>query len=148
MPHERGLTLTEIVMVIVLIGLMSALAFPYIGDAITAQNVRSARAAVVTMHAKARATAIQRATRTVLEIDGSRLRVLWRDPATGLMQPLPATPDQDLYERYGVTLSTDRTQLSFDARGLGNDAGTTTIYVRKGSLVDSVVITAIGRVMN
>lgn len=142
---NRGVTLMELLVVIVLIGVMAGLAMPRIGTAITEQNVRSARNAVVMMHAKARSTAIQRSRRTVLWFDGNKVIIRSQDPMT-LDVDTVGVPD-DLREKYGVTLLSSRDSLVFDPRGLGTETSNTMVTVRKSTFADSVIVTSIGRVL-
>src|SRR5438309_409300 len=57
---RSGFTTIEMVIVVVLIGLIAAIGFPKIRQSLDKANVRSARAAVGTLAATARAAAIQR----------------------------------------------------------------------------------------
>jgi prepilin-type N-terminal cleavage/methylation domain-containing protein len=61
--NRRGFTLIELLVAIIIVGAMSAFFFPRIADTLQKQNVRSARNAITTLHAKARAIAIQRGRR-------------------------------------------------------------------------------------
>src|SRR5207248_3255905 len=58
--QRSGFTTIEMVIVVVLIGLIAAIGFPKIRQSLDKANVRSARAAVGTLAATARAAAIQR----------------------------------------------------------------------------------------
>ncbi|MFQ6045145.1 MAG: GspH/FimT family protein [Gemmatimonadales bacterium] len=147
MRESRGLTLIEILIVIVLIGLIALLAYPRIGSAVAKENLRSAKGLVGSMHAKAKATAVQRGQRTVLWFDGDKLVLRSRNPVSGAVDTVGSV--EDLYERYGATLTPrpTRDSLVFDPRGLGTETSGTTIYIQKGSYSDSLVVTSIGRVI-
>ena len=47
---------------------------------------------------------------------------------------------------YGVSLSTTRDSLVFDARGLGYGAANLTIVARRGSSADTLAVSRLGRV--
>ncbi len=143
--NERGLTLIELVIAIGLVGLMAAIAFPRIGDALRKQSVRSARAAVVAMHAKARASAIQRARATAFVVSGNTVLVVSRHPVTGALDTIDAP--ENLQNRYGVTVLSTRDTLSFDPRGLGTQGEDTKITVTKGPYSQSIEINPLGRVL-
>jgi prepilin-type N-terminal cleavage/methylation domain-containing protein len=143
--NRRGLTLIEIVIVIVLIGAMAGYAIPRIGDAITKQNVRSARTLFVSMHARARATAIQRASRTQLVVSNGQLRIVSINPVTGAAQTVGNV--EDLTQRYGVTVAPSSLTLTFDARGIGTEASQTEVSISKGSYASRIVISPAGRVI-
>ena len=57
---RRGFSLIELITVFVLIGVIAAIGFPRLRDALEKQNVRSAKALIATMAATARGAAIQR----------------------------------------------------------------------------------------
>jgi prepilin-type N-terminal cleavage/methylation domain-containing protein len=143
--NQRGMTLIEIVIVIVLIGAMAGYAIPRIGDAITKQNVRSARTLFVSMHARARATAIQRGSRTQLVVSNGQLRIVSFNPVTGASESVGNL--EDLGQRYGVTVSPSTLTLTFDPRGIGTEASQTEVTIRKGSYTSRIVISPAGRVI-
>ncbi|MDP2478875.1 MAG: prepilin-type N-terminal cleavage/methylation domain-containing protein, partial [Candidatus Palauibacterales bacterium] len=101
MRDRRGFTLVEIVIVIVLIALMSAFAIPRISTALVKQNVRSARVAITTLHAKARAYAIQRARQVALVTRNNEIYLISMTPVTDVVDTINAPVN--LNDRYGVT---------------------------------------------
>ena len=141
---ERGFTLIEILMVVTVIGLLTAIALPRIGDAMVAQNARAGRGAVISLHAKARAAAIQRGRSTRLVINGNSMIIVSQHPVTGAVDTVGNV--EDLFDRFGVTLSTTRDTLSFDARGLGTESSATTVTVTKGAHTYQITISMWGRV--
>ncbi len=143
--NQRGMTLIELVIVIVLIGVMAGFGFPRLGDAITKQNVRSARTLFVGVHAKARATAIQRGAQTQLIVSGGRVTLRAANPVTNVDQQVGNV--EDLGSRYGVTVQPTNVTLRFDARGIGMETTETTISITKGSYGSRIVISAVGRVI-
>ena len=58
--NRRGFTLLEIIIVLVIIGVASAIAYPKLGSSLTRQDVHAARISLSTMHAKAKASAASR----------------------------------------------------------------------------------------
>lgn len=143
--NRRGFSLMELLIALGLIAVMAALAVPRIGNALQRERVRSARGAVETMHAKARAAAIQRGRRAALVFQNNRLLVLTRHPVTGALDTVGSV--EDLNSRYGVTIATSRDTLMFDPRGLGMESGDTKIAVRKGAFTEAMVISSLGRVL-
>ena len=142
--NRRGFTLMELIVTIGIIGLLAVIGLPRIGDAFRKQSVVSAKAAVVSLHAAARANAVQRAYSTFLVIDGNTLRMYSRDPLTGSLQQIGN--DSDLGDRYGVAVSATRDTLWFDPRGLGMETSSTRITLTKGVYTQTVEISSLGRV--
>lgn len=142
--NRSGFTLIEALVVIVLIGIVGAFAFPRIGRELERQNVRSARAALTTMHAKARATAIQRGRAVALVCQNNELFILSQHPVTGAVDTVDR---RDLMANYGVTLAATRDSLVFDPRGLGMEGGATTMVVSRSGYADTVRITPVGSIV-
>jgi len=143
--NQRGVTLIELLIVIVLIGVMAGFGFPRLGDAITKQSVRSARTLFVGVHAKARATAIQRGSQTQFILAGGRITIRSTNPVTNVAQQVGNV--EDLGTRYGVTVQPTNVTLTFDARGIGMETAETTISITKGSYGSKIVISPVGRVI-
>jgi len=147
---ESGFSLMEILTVIIMIGIMSALAIPRFGNALAKQSVRGARNSIISKHAQAQASAISRGRRTAFAIKGGRLAVLSPNPVTGTVDYVGRTVDT-VTSRFGVTLTfnpTTRDTLVFDARGLGVETSSTTIIISKSGLVDTITFGPLGRVLH
>ena len=142
--NKRGVTLIEIIIVIVLVGVMTGFALPRIGDAITKQSVQSARTFFISAHARTRATAIQRGTQTQLIVSDGRLTIQSANPVTYVVDTVGGV--QDLGARYGVTVQPANVSLTFDGRGIGTENTGTTISITKGSHGSTIVISPVGRV--
>jgi prepilin-type N-terminal cleavage/methylation domain-containing protein len=143
--NRRGVTLLELMIVLVLIGAIAGYAFPRIGDAVTNQSVKSARVAMVALFAKARYTAIGRGSTTSFIVNNGQITVQSNNPVTNVTETVGVP--EDLVARYGVTVSPSSLTLTFDPRGVGTAAGQTTISITKGSHATSLVISAAGRVI-
>ena len=144
--NARGVTLLEILMVIVFIALMSAFAIPRLNDAMNSQNVRSARAAFVGMNAKARYAAIQRGGSATLTLANNVLSVQSTNPVSNAAQSVGNSVD--LYGRYGVTVSPSSLTWTFDARGLRTQTDSTSVTIYKGTKDSTkIVLSPAGRVI-
>jgi prepilin-type N-terminal cleavage/methylation domain-containing protein len=142
---ERGFSLLEIVLVMVIVAIVTAFGVPRLGDALAKQSVRSAGDAIATMHSRARGSAIQRRRRTVLVLKNGGVVIRSVHPITGALDTVGAP--QLIGERYGVTVSTARDSLVFDPRGMGTEASTTFIEISKGSSADTLRVTPAGRLL-
>jgi Tfp pilus assembly protein FimT len=132
--------------VIVIMGVMGALAIPRIRGALQKQNVRSARVAGVAHIVKARAAAVQRGCRATVHVRSSGLIWVTACKTAGPGIDTLGSVD-DLHERYGVTLLTTRDSVQFDPRGLSLGNQTDTVVVRNAVATDSIVVNAVGRVV-
>ena len=75
--RTRGFTFIEVLIVMVLIGIIAALGIPRIRDAIQKNNVRSARAAIGTLVAKARGAAVQRGCKSAIHFTQGTAGKIW-----------------------------------------------------------------------
>jgi prepilin-type N-terminal cleavage/methylation domain-containing protein len=143
--NRRGFTLIEVVIVIVIIGVMAVFFFPRLGATLQKQNVRSARNAITTLHAKARAIAIQRGREVRFVLDANRIYLASRHPVTGVVDTVDSP--QNLSDRYGVSISSTRDTLRIDPRGVGMASSNTVIVVSRAGFADTITISSIGSVL-
>src|SRR5262245_50648856 len=143
----RGLTLIEMVIVMTLIGLISAIAYPKLGTTLTRTDISGARTMITTMHAKARAAAVSRGRRTALALTGGNLVIVSRNPVSGAIDTV-GTPE-NVIQRYGVSLAINpsiRDSLVFDSRGVGTESAATYLFVSKKGLADTIEVAPLGRI--
>ncbi len=146
----KGFTTIELAIVIVLIGIIAAMAFPRIRNALEKQNVRSARVAAQTFVVKARAAAVQRGCRGTVNMpaDGR----VWVTVCTTVVPPGARTldtlgPIQLLGARYNVQVAPSRDSIVFDARGMKVNFERVVVVFRNGSIQDSLVVNEVGKVV-
>jgi Tfp pilus assembly protein FimT len=144
--RNSGFTVVELLWVIVIMGLMGAMGIPRIRGALQKQNVKSARVAGVAYIVKARAAAVQRGCRATVHVRSTGLIWVTVCKTSGPGIDTLGSVD-DLKARYGVTVSATRDSIQFDPRGLslGNQSGT--VFVSNAVAADSIVINAVGRVV-
>jgi len=143
--NRRGFSLIELVIAIVLVGLMASFFFPRIGQEIQKQNVRSARAAMTTMMARARASAIQRGLSVSLVHRSNRVFMLSTHPVTRAVDTIS---QQNLYDSYGVTITASpRDSVVFDSRGIGGQASSTYFYISKAGFADTIEVSSVGGII-
>jgi prepilin-type N-terminal cleavage/methylation domain-containing protein len=143
---KNGFTLIELIVVVGLIGLLSTLMFPTLAGSLQKQDVRVARDAVASLHAKAKANAVRRGLSTTLHLAGGAIYITSTHPVTGALDTLSGGV-QDLDLRWGVGLRTTRDDLVFDSRGLGTETSATTIVVSKSGFADTLTVSRIGSVV-
>ncbi len=143
--RERGLTLVEVVIVLVLIGSMAAFGFPRLADVWVRQNVRSARNALAGFYAKGRATAIERGAVARVIVENNRVRIESINPVTGATVVVGRV--EDLGSRYGVTIYPSLDTCVYDPRGVAREVGETVFTITRGTVVQTLRINALGRVI-
>jgi prepilin-type N-terminal cleavage/methylation domain-containing protein len=146
---RSGFTAIEMVIVVVLIGIIAMIGFPKISKTLDKTNVRSARAAVGTLAATARAAAIQRGCRSVLHFTATPSTVWVTTACPTKVDTVSGV--QDLQARFKVTMSASRDSVQYDPRGLSMDGFASNTVVRLTGAVttnqDSVMINPIGKVV-
>jgi len=145
----KGFSTIELAIVMILIGLIAALAFPRIRGALEKQNVRSARAAAQTFVVKARAAAVQRGCRGTVQLraDGRVwVTVCTTAPAAGRTLDTLG-PIELLGARYNVQVAASRDSIAFDARGMKINFERVVVAFRNGAIQDSLVVNEVGKVV-
>lgn len=148
--RRSGFTFVEILIVMIIIGLIAALGVPRIRDAVLKQNVRSARAAIGIMVAKARAAAVERGCPAVLQVrsPGRVWVTACRTRTVGATTALDTLGGiMDLGARYNVTITGGKDSIRFDPRGISMETSSTVVHIVSSSLQDSVLINQLGKVV-
>ncbi len=147
--NRSGFTAIEMVIVVTLIGIIALIGFPKIRGALDKANVRSARAAVGTLAATARAAAIQRGCPAVIHFSASNATVWVTTNCVAKVDTVSGV--QQLGPRFNVSLVATQDSLRFDPRGLSMDnlSGNTVIRYtgNSASNMDSTIISPIGKVI-
>lgn len=143
--RRNGFTTIELAIVIVLIGVIAAIGIPRLKRSLEKQDVRSAKAAIATMVATARATAIQRGCRATLRFSTDSVWVT----ACGVNPPAASVQvgrAKRVGAVYNVTLNASAATLVYDPRGLTTLWQQTVVRVVGPTYRDSVIVNEIGRV--
>ncbi|MEP6492554.1 MAG: GspH/FimT family pseudopilin [bacterium] len=138
MPR-RAFTILELTVVLTIIGLVSAIAFPRLADLRDSSSVRSATADLGAEFSLARQTAITRRAAVAVVFD----------TVTGMIQLRSAggiLNQRSLGAVYGVVLGANRDSAIYDARGIGYGASNLSVTVRRGKIVDTLTMSRLGRV--
>jgi prepilin-type N-terminal cleavage/methylation domain-containing protein len=147
-PERNGFTLVEALIVLVVSGILAALALPSLVQAVSRQGAWNARASAISLFSWARASAQETGRPTTLAWSANVAMVT----AAPRLTTGPGTMDTigrpvDFGSLYGVTVSgTPATAVTLDPHGLATSAGTTVFFVRDG-VRDSVVVSGYGRII-
>jgi prepilin-type N-terminal cleavage/methylation domain-containing protein len=147
--RERGFSLIEMLVVIVVLGIATLIGVPRIGAGMTKANVRGARTTLINLLSRTRIAATETNRITVLKVEGNNAVILLRP------RRLPGVGDADtlgdvmrLGDAYGVTIAAPIDSVRFDPRGLAAGFGTgTTFRLTRDGVSDSVRIDGLGRII-
>jgi prepilin-type N-terminal cleavage/methylation domain-containing protein len=142
----HGFTAIELLIVIVLIGLLTAMAYPRMSAARTSAGLRAARVQFAASLAIARAAAVRWGRPAQLKRSGNSIQVRVDTSGTGAFVPLAMPVALD--SQFNVTLSATVDSIVFGPRGLATNlssSGAQFALVR-GSVQDSVCLTRLGEV--
>ncbi|KPJ92547.1 MAG: hypothetical protein AMS18_07215 [Gemmatimonas sp. SG8_17] len=145
MLSRSGFTVTELIIAIVIVGLVSAFAIPKVKSGMAAERLRSARRSVTTHLATTRGTASGRGCRSVMHIRGGANARLWVTSCTvggGGVDTIGSV--ENLSDRYGVTLTTTGDSVIFNSNGLGRSPGWITLNFSKSGRSDTLGISPVG----
>ena len=145
--RRNAFTLIEVLIVVVIMGALSLVAFPRLKDTFEPSGLRGARARLITVHGAARAAAVQTNRAVRMHFSGNTMWVTATPRLTvgGSGTADTIIPVQDLDEVFGITLTSSVDSLMFDPRGLGLNGAD--LVVTNGHGTDTVSITGFGRVV-
>jgi Tfp pilus assembly protein FimT len=153
--NRKGVTLIEIMAVVVLAILMTAIAFPHLKGTRRAATMQSARTQVESYLAIARSIAIRNGVRSFLIREGNTIRIM-ADSTNGAIVTVVRPVHLDSISNVLLTSSSGRTAdtIIYDNRGLAvNLATTQRVYIRAASgygagTTDSICVTRLGLVLD
>ena len=150
---RKGFTAVELMIVVILIGVIAAIGFPKIRQALDKSNVRSARVSITTFVAIARGSAVQRGCGAVVHFVSGTTSRAWvtacpRFTAGAGTVDTVATID-DLEARFNVSMQATTDSVQYDPRGLRRDNALTIVRFsgNSASNTDSVTINQMGKVV-
>lgn len=139
MRARNAFTFVEVTVVIALMAALTAITLPSASSFIDRIEVRGAVSEIESMFSLARHAAIARGTRVTLEIDA----------AAGSMSVRAGTDvirTREVSAAHGVALSTNRTSITYSPIGVGYGAANFSLIVSRRNVVDTVVVSRLGRV--
>ena len=151
MKKRLGFTIIELMLVLVMLGLVLAMALPKLRTAWANFNVRAARIAFDAVAARARAAAVQRGCVSTLNFTAGSAGTVWVTacPVSGSATLDTVGAIEPIGARYGVSLSSSRTSLLYDPRGVSLGGSTVTVLftAADGGKRDSAMINRLGKVV-
>jgi Tfp pilus assembly protein FimT len=149
--NRKGVTILEIMTVMVVAALMMAVAFPHMKDTRRAGSMQSARTQVESYLSVARAIAIRNGGRTRLVHNGNSLRIE-SDTGTGWVTVVRRLPFDEVSN---VKLDATANTIVYDSRGLaiGLSATGEKFYITAktgygAGTVDSICVTRFGALLD
>ncbi|HEY0242645.1 MAG TPA: GspH/FimT family pseudopilin [Gemmatimonadaceae bacterium] len=139
MQSRKAFTVIETTVVVAVMAALTAIALPRAAGFIDRIEVRGAVAEIESLFSLARHAAIARGARVTLEIDPSTSTISVHAPS-GLLR------SREIGEAHGVLLSANRTTITYSPIGLGYGAANSSLIVSRGNVVDTVVVSRLGRV--
>ena len=136
---RRGMTVMEIVVVLSVIALVTAIVVPSFARLRDGIAVRNATAEAMAAFAIARRSAIVRRAVAALGIDQPPGFITVTAAGERLLQ-------RNLEESYGVTLSSTRDSTAYSPRGHGFGAANLTLVIARGSVAETIFVSREGRV--
>jgi prepilin-type N-terminal cleavage/methylation domain-containing protein len=135
---RRGFTLLELTLVTTIAGVLLALAVPRFMHLRDTAAVRGAIGELGAAFSTARHEAIARRSLVALSIDAPT-GVIEVRTATGsiLRRPLAAA--------FGISIATNRDSMVYDPRGIGFGLANMTVTVWRGTVVDTLTMSRLGR---
>ena len=136
---RNGVTLIELAVVLVVIGVLCAIGFPGILRFLDRSHVRHATNELVTVLALARTTSVARGVHVTTRFDAVRGSVAVIAGGDTILS-------RDLGVVHGVSIRSNRDSTVYGPTGLGYGAANQTIVVQRGRALDSIIVSRLGRV--
>ena len=136
---RRAFTAIELTIVICILAVLSAIAMPTAASLLDRIRVRAAVIEIESLFGAARHTAIARAMLASVEIDTASRTISITIGGDTLRKA-------DVGSEHGVQLAANRAGMSYSPTGVGYGAANLSVVVRKSSVVDTIVVSRLGRV--
>lgn len=141
--NRRGFSLVELMIVVVMMGLMTAIGYPKLKNQLARSDVRAGAARVAAVYAQGRANAIQTGRTTTLRTAGNRV---WLTTAVAGVLDTVGTV-QHLDSMYKATLTAAVDTVAIDPRGIVIGlAADDTLTVARDGYSRHVIIGRFGRI--
>ena len=140
--RRAGFTFVEILMVMIVVAILLAIAYPKLTVLRARSNVSSAKQRVAATLTVARQAAISRGVPVKFVLDGNTV--------AAVAEPYGAADSIQrafsVQEAYGATLGGDEFEVTFDPRGLAAGFDAATVIVSYNAKSDTLCVQKLGRV--
>jgi len=133
-----GFTQLELMVVLIVCALLTTLAVPRVARLRDASSVRAAMTDLGAAFATARQAAVTRRATVALVFDTAHGVVRVSSSGETLLR-------RSLRASYSVSLGANRDSAVYDPRGLGYGVSNLSVTVRRGSFVDTLTMSRLGR---
>jgi prepilin-type N-terminal cleavage/methylation domain-containing protein len=136
---RRGFNIIELTIAVAIIAILVAIALPRAAGLIDSIEVRGAVTEIESLFSTARHAAIARGAQSSLEIDVARGILSVRVGADTIKT-------REVALSHGVELQGTRTSITYAPTGLGYGAANLSLILRRNRVVDTVLVSRLGRV--
>jgi len=143
--NRHGYTITEMIVVLVIFGLVTGLSIPRLHGATSSAGLRSARQQTAIYLEQAHALAIQRGREARFTRSGNTITVTVDSSGTQIVYARPL----DLSRENSVTVATtSRDTIRFDSRGYAINANSIEkVVLTRDGMRDSVCLSKLGKII-
>lgn len=139
MRNRKGSTLVEQLVVMVIAGILAAVAVRSIGSVLDALAVRGATREIKDVFSTAREYAVARGVRTAVQIEALEARV-------SAFAGTDTLTVRALGRLHQVALASTRDSMAYSPSGLGYGASNLRVIVTRNSSAETVTVSRLGRV--
>jgi len=144
--YAHGFTLLEMLLVLTIIGAVTAIAMPRVKNGMVSESVRASRRAVVTHLSRARAVASSRGCRAVVHVvagASARVWVTTCGPAGTGVDTLGAV--EQVGTEFKVTVASSVDSITYAPNGLAIGAGWAGLRFSRSGRVDTLAVSPLGK---
>ena len=146
MRRYPGFTVLELLVVIIIIGIATTVAFPKMNSMVKNEGVRSARRETITQLARARSIAVQRGCRSSIQMRAATSKVWVESCKASGAAGRDTIGSISLFSNYNTTFTTTADSLPFGPNSLGMGTATITMtFLRAGANTLSLNISSLGK---